>query len=199
MARNAYLSLKKDMARLELVYPYVENEVSEEARIGSRTHWGYLEKPSKANGPPGSERPRREAANRDRDIGAHDGGTHRDSRREPGARKPRRNQADADADEPRPRKGNVAAKGRGGAGADTNQNTTAPVPAKRRRVEKPAPLPMSAAMERTVSTASNAGAGRGANAAVKESPVPESGKKRARAQNPTVASRKRYARPLLCV
>ncbi|KMU87571.1 hypothetical protein CIHG_05964 [Coccidioides immitis H538.4] len=185
VARNAFLSLKKDVNRLEMIYPYVENEISEEARIGSRTHWAYLNKPTKASGTAGSERPRREAATRDRDADE----THRESRREAGGRKQRRNQVEPEVDESRARKGNIPAKSRAGAGeaSQVNQNVAASAgPSKRRRIEKAVPTPTSAAMERSASAATNAG-----RSGVKESPVPEFGKKRSRAQNVTAPSRKR--------
>ncbi|EAS36244.3 PHD finger domain-containing protein [Coccidioides immitis RS] len=184
VARNAFLSLKKDVNRLEMIYPYVENEISEEARIGSRTHWAYLNKPTKASGTAGSERPRREAATRDRDADE----THRESRREAGGRKQRRNQVEPEVDESRARKGNIPAKSRAGAGeaSQVNQNVAASAgPSKRRRIEKAVPTPTSAAMERSASAATNAG-----RSGVKESPVPEFGKKRSRAQNVTAPSRK---------
>ncbi|EEP80475.1 predicted protein [Uncinocarpus reesii 1704] len=187
VARNAYLSLKKDVNRLEILYPYVQNEVSDEARIGSRTHWAYLNKPVKPTGTAGSERPRREAATRDRDAAFHDEAV-RESRRDVAAtRKQRRNRIEPYADEARARGSNVAAKNRGGESTQVNQTVAMPTaPSKRRRVEKAMAAPSSTAMERSTSTATNVGTSR----TVKESPAPETGKKRVRAQNITVASRK---------
>ncbi|KAI2284999.1 hypothetical protein LOZ03_006655, partial [Ophidiomyces ophidiicola] len=191
VTRNAYLSLRKDMNRLEMIYPFVEKEVSDEARLGSRTHWAYLTKPAKPTGPSGSERPRREVATREHRDAAQDESTQRETRRETtGVRKPRRTQAEIEADESRSRKTNYNAKSRAGAPAEFSQvdqtAIIAPVP-KRRRVEKPPPTPTFAVMERSASVATNTGAGR---SGVKESPAPESGKRRARAQN-AAASRKR--------
>lgn len=49
-------ALNKQLARLDQCFPHIENEVSEEARYGSLTHWAYPEnRTSKAN-PAGSSR-----------------------------------------------------------------------------------------------------------------------------------------------
>lgn len=154
VARNANKELRKQIQRLETAYSYVQNEISEDTRMGNLHHWAYSNKATAKAA--GSERPRREAANRDRH-----------NEEATGMRKQRRNQADHD-DETRTRKG----PGRGRA-AEANVDTG--VATKRRKVEKTQPAASSAAMERTASTNTNSGRGgakdtdkrknRGANAA----------------------------------
>lgn len=55
-------ALNKQLARLDSSFPYIENEISEEARLGSLTHWAYIDKSSgKTNGnQAGNERSRRD-------------------------------------------------------------------------------------------------------------------------------------------
>jgi hypothetical protein len=57
-------ALNKELARMDTSYPYIENEVSEEARLGSLRHWAYNGKNGgKSNGAAtgGGDRPRRDA------------------------------------------------------------------------------------------------------------------------------------------
>ncbi|KAI9765579.1 MAG: hypothetical protein M1840_007268 [Geoglossum simile] len=55
-------ALNKQLLRLETIYPYVEGEISEEARYGSLNHWAYIEKPGAKRSSTGPERSRRDAA-----------------------------------------------------------------------------------------------------------------------------------------
>lgn len=53
-------ALHKQLVRIDGCFPYIDNEISEEARLGSLAHWAYTEKPNgRANGTT-SERPRRD-------------------------------------------------------------------------------------------------------------------------------------------
>ncbi|KAI9806157.1 MAG: hypothetical protein M1833_004564 [Piccolia ochrophora] len=56
-------ALAKQTVRLESSLPYIDNEISEEARHGSLTHWAYSDKSNGKinNAPIANERPRREA------------------------------------------------------------------------------------------------------------------------------------------
>lgn len=191
---NANEELDHQLYRLDAVHPYIFNEVSEEARLGSLTHWAYSNRATAkaAAKTTTTERPRREAATatshlvqalHEADVAAH----RSEARRDAAVRKPRRNQVDSDFDETRPtqRKGATAkARAAGGDGADG----TAPVPKRRRVVDKPAAVQTgSAAMERSTSTVTNNG-----RTASKDSAGTEV-KKRARAPNAvTTAGRKRY-------
>ncbi|KAI9858185.1 MAG: hypothetical protein M1813_007834 [Trichoglossum hirsutum] len=55
-------ALNKQLLRLESVYPYIECEISEEARYGSLNHWAYIEKPGAKRSSTGPERSRRDVA-----------------------------------------------------------------------------------------------------------------------------------------
>lgn len=52
--------LQKQLARAESSFPYIDNEISEEARYGSLTHWAYMEKGNGRSNPVTNERPRRD-------------------------------------------------------------------------------------------------------------------------------------------
>lgn len=57
-------SLDRQLKRCKSSYPYIENEISEEARYGSLTHWAYsTEKSAEKKGMMTSERTRRAANN----------------------------------------------------------------------------------------------------------------------------------------
>ncbi|KAL1957807.1 hypothetical protein VTO42DRAFT_5525 [Malbranchea cinnamomea] len=159
VARNANRELRKQMHRLETAYAHVQTEISEETRLGNINHWAYSNKATAKT--TGSERPRREAANRDRDA----------ERETVGTRKQRRNQPDQE-DDTRAKK-TVTTKGKGVEAPSAD----AAAPAKRRKVEKTQPAPTSAAMERTASTNTNAG-----RAGTKDA---DTAKRRTRAPNAT--------------
>ncbi|EED24220.1 PHD finger domain protein (Ing1), putative [Talaromyces stipitatus ATCC 10500] len=191
---NANEELDHQLYRLDAVYPYITTEVSEEARLGSLTHWAYSNRATaKAAAKTTTERPRREAATatthlvqalHEAEVAAH----RSEVRREAAARKQRRGQAESDFDETRPvaqRKGTGKGRGAGGDGADSG--AAAPVSKRRRVVEKPAAMQTgSAAMERSTSTVTNNG-----RTASKDSAGTEA-KKRARGPNAvSTAGRKR--------
>ncbi|KKZ61882.1 hypothetical protein EMCG_03581 [[Emmonsia] crescens] len=194
---NANNELEKQVRRINTTFPYVEGEISEEARLGSLTHWAYSNKTAAKTPGNTSERPRRETAStRDQNMAAAFEG---EARREGVSRKHRRNHADADGEDGRiPSRKNTGGKGRSG---ETPANGTIPIgaggavassaaPAKRRRVEKPPPTATAPAtvMERPASAATNIGAGRGA---LKDVAATDVVKKRIRAPNANPAGRKR--------
>ena len=54
--------LDKQLKRCQSSFPHIEKEISEEARLGSMTHWAYnTEKPTEKKGMIGGERTRRAA------------------------------------------------------------------------------------------------------------------------------------------
>ncbi|QGA17711.1 hypothetical protein EYB26_005386 [Talaromyces marneffei] len=188
---NANEELDHQLYRLKEVHPFISNEVSEEARLGSLTHWAYSNRATAkaAAKTTTTERPRREAASSTSQFaqGLHevDVAPHRsEARRDTAGRNRRRNPVDSDFDETRPGQRKGAAKSRAGDGADA---TTAPVPKRRRVVDKPAAVQTgSVAMERSTSTVTNNG-----RTASKDSAGTEV-KKRVRAPNAvTTAGRKR--------
>ncbi|KAJ5334229.1 Zinc finger PHD-finger [Penicillium brevicompactum] len=178
---NANEELDRQVIRLDTVFPYIAGEISEEARLGSLTHWAYSNKSAAKAAT--NERPRREAVAHRQDL-SHvlheaEAASRSEARRDAVmARKQRRAHVDADYEETRGSGARKTANGkaRGGDHADPN---AAP---KRRKVERP-PLPVdvSVPMERTASGATSQ---RAANKDTAE-------KKRTRAPNPTAAARKK--------
>ncbi|KAJ5168225.1 Zinc finger PHD-finger [Penicillium canariense] len=175
---NANEELDRQIVRLDTVFPYIAGEISDEARLGSLTHWAYSNK-SVAKAAT-NERPRREAVGQRQDL-THvlheaEAASRSEARREAVRARARRPNADADYEEARaPRKTN-AGKSRGDNATGDN---AAP---KRRKVERPAAMDVGAPMERS---ASGAGGQRAANKDGAE-------KKRSRAPNPNaVAARKK--------
>lgn len=56
-------TLSKHLARLDSCWPYLQEEINEEARLGSSTHWAYRDRESKKNGnTAANERTRRDIA-----------------------------------------------------------------------------------------------------------------------------------------
>ncbi|CDM36867.1 hypothetical protein DTO013E5_2974 [Penicillium roqueforti] len=178
---NANEELDRQVVRLDTVFPYIAGEISEEARLGSLTHWAYSNKSTAKAAT--NERPRREAVAQRQDL-SHvlqeaEAASRSEARRDAVlARKQRRAQADADYEDTRSsgtRKNNNAKSRGGDHAADA---TAAP---KRRKVERSLPVDTSAPMERS---ASGAGSQRAAN----KEPVE---KKRTRAPNSAAAARKK--------
>jgi Inhibitor of growth proteins N-terminal histone-binding len=200
--------LDHQLFRLGSIFPHIASEISEEARLGSLTHWAYSNKGT-AKAVAVNERPRREAAAAHHQHLAHglheaEAASRSEARREAVlARKQRRHHADSDFDETRggaaARKG-PASKVRASTNGDlavpdsTAQGIastagTASVPQKRRKLEKPLPpVQAGAPMERSLSAANNS-AGR---ATSKEASAADP-KKRIRAPSAlATAGRKRY-------
>lgn len=132
--------LEKQYQRCQSSLPYIEDEISEEARLGSMTHWAYnTEKPTEKKGMMAGERTRRAANN----LAAAEGdaaANRSEARREAvAARKGRVQNVDSDFDDNKTysKKVQNGAKGRKiaepayGLGIS---NAAAP-PNKRRRVE----------------------------------------------------------------
>jgi len=181
---NANEELDRQIVRLDTVFPYIAGEISDEARLGSLSHWAYSNKSAAKAAT--NERPRREAVNHRQDL-THvlqeaEAASRSEARREAVlARKARRGNVDADYEDTRaPRKTNTT-KSRG-------DNTTADsAAAKRRKVERPAPVDIGTSMERTVSGAGNQ----------RVSSKDGAEKKRSRAPNPNAAAaRKKYVHHL---
>lgn len=139
-------TLTRQLLRLNSSFPYIENEVSEEARLGSNTHWAleHMKDMRRATGGMISERTRRDVTNVNNLAAAaaavHEGeiaATRSEARREAMlAKRSRAHNFDSDFDERAPsRKQTTTSKVRKApesATALTNGNATH----KRRRVEK---------------------------------------------------------------
>ncbi|KAF7171303.1 hypothetical protein CNMCM6106_005736 [Aspergillus hiratsukae] len=197
---NANDELDRQLLRIDGVFPFIAGEISEEARLGSLTHWAYSNR--NAAKTTTNERPRREVASNKQDLNHaldNEAGSRSDARRD-AARKQRRTHADSDFDDARAsgsRKGQVS-KPRSGAAAATGDLSAvghsaqasaagASAATKRRKVERPPAADTGAAMERSASAAGNASA-RGAS---KDATGSDATKKRSRAPNPNAAARKR--------
>ncbi len=182
-------TLNKQLKRCQSSYPYIEDEISEEARYGSLTHWAYsTDKTPEKKGLVASERTRRTANNL---AAAHEAevvAMRSEARRDAvAARKQHRNpQVDSDFDDGRVLGKRAQAGAKGRKTADSTfvglgiANVAAP-PNKRRKVEKPALGGF--AMDRAMSSVygSNIGTGRGRAASPKDVPATDGiGKKKGR-------------------
>ncbi|EAL89625.2 hypothetical protein CNMCM8689_008501 [Aspergillus fumigatus] len=198
---NANDELDRQLLRIDGIFPFIAGEISEEARLGSLTHWAYSNR--NATKTATNERPRREVASNKQDLNhalENEAGSRSDARRD-AARKQRRTHADSDFDDARasgsrkgqaskPRSGAGAATGdlsAVGHGAQTSGASGASGATKRRKVERPPAADAGAAMERSASGAGNA-SGRGAS---KDTTASDATKKRSRAPNTNAAARKR--------
>lgn len=189
---NANDELDRQLLRLDTIFPFIAGEISDEARLGSLTHWAYSNR--NAVKTTTNERPRREAAsNKELAHTLHEAeiASRSEARREALlARKQRRTHADSDFDDARAggRKGQ-SGKVRGAAANDApavgNGQVGTSGQTKRRKVERPPAVDTSAAMERSAS-----GAGASGRAGSKD--APDATKKRSRAPNANAAgARKR--------
>lgn len=188
---NANDELQRQLGRLDSVYPYVEGEVSEEARLGSSTHWAYSSEDPKSTkkkngGPSGNERTRREVA-----AAQEDAASRSETRRQAvSTRKNKRTHADLDFDDGRPATAATRKTGAKNARSthtpdrSANAATGTPAPAKRRKVEKP-----QAQAGNTAESNPNA-----ANPAeTKDASAPDAAPKKRTRAPPNPAGRKRYA------
>ncbi|KAJ5679494.1 Zinc finger PHD-finger [Penicillium macrosclerotiorum] len=180
---NANEELDRQIVRLDTVFPYIAGEISEEARLGSLSHWAYSNKNAAAKAAT-NERPRREAVSQRHDL-THalqeaEAASRSEARREAVlARKQRRTNVDADYEDTRGARKTTTGKSRGdNAAADQGA-----APKRRKVVDRSAAVDMGAPMERS---ASGTGSQRASNKDGAE-------KKRSRAPNPNAAAaRKKY-------
>ncbi|RDW57047.1 putative PHD finger domain protein (Ing1) [Aspergillus mulundensis] len=190
---NANDELDRQLMRLDSIYPFIAGEISDEARLGSLTHWAYSNR--NASKTTTNERPRREvASNKDLAHALHEAevASRSEARREAVlARRHRRAQPDSDLDDARAagsRKGQSnksrVAGGDHGSLGHNQSGAGGSGQAKRRRVERPVTAEAGAAMERSAS-----GAGVSGRAVSKD--ATDATKKRSRAPNTNAAARKR--------
>ena len=208
--------LDRLLGRCNSSYVHIEDEVSEEARLGSRTHWAYTSKATEKKGTTAGERTRRDAAAANGYTGPvaviheRDVTLRSEARREAiAARKYRNHHIDSDFDDTRTatqshtKKTSGPAKGRKVAESHPSNglgitNGASSVPAgssKRRKVEKPATALVGLGLERSMSTVfGNTGAnGRGRAASPGQVSALEGTRKRARGTGAANGiTRKRY-------
>src|SRR5271155_491159 len=194
---NANEELSRHLRRLETIFPHIASEVSEEARLGSLTHWAYLENRAPTRGT--GHTSRREAAASLATMHENDIASRSESRREAMlARKQRQTHADSDFDEQR--NSNRRANGNGktrrigeitaeAAGLGISNAGSAP---KRKKAEKPAAGSLAAEV---ASARSNAG-----GVSMSREPSQQDGatKKRKAPTSSIHTARKRYEYSLLC-
>lgn len=197
-------ALNKQLARIDDCWPHINDEISDEARYGSTTHWAYPENRVPKTGAVS----RREvaAANNLSAAAQHlvdEAAARSDARKQAllERKKTKTQHVDSDFDDQNGRQkdkkvhGNSKVRKAADTGVGlgiTNGATTNGNPPKRQKVAARAPAGGSG-MERSLSSviASNGTAAKGKAGSPRETPVPEA-KKRSRAAPGTGPSRKRY-------
>lgn len=190
--------LARQLGRMESVIPHVENEISEEARLGSLTHWAYADnrvKKTSATANAEHRAARRDVAATNHLAAAaatvHEGdiaAARGEVRRE--VKKSRNQHVDSEFED-RPAKKPHPGKGRKVAEADNKglgimNGVTGSQPQKRRRVEKTGPV----AMESTMSGTGKATKARGETP--RSTPAAEPTKKKTKAAPLPLPIKKRY-------
>lgn len=178
---NANEELDRQIVRLDTVFPYIAGEISEEARLGSLTHWAYSNKSAAKAAT--TERPRREAVSNRQDLthALHEAeaASRSEARREAvlARKQQRRAPVDVDYEDARGARKGASGKSRG-------DNAGESAASKRRKVERPSTVDIGTPMERS---ASGPGSQRVTSKDAAE-------KKRSRAPNTggSAAARKKY-------
>ena len=194
---TAMEGLDKQLARLDSSYPYIAQEVSEEARLGSKTHWAYRDRTTDKRATTAAERTRHATTHlaSTTAIQDADGAAARSEvRREAlAARKQRNHHVDSDFDDRAvqayTKKAAGGAKGRRaaevvpatGTGLGISGVTSAALPNKRRKIEKVpiGGIPVDKAMSSVL--APNTGAAKGNGASPRDTPALDQARKRGRA------------------
>ena len=196
-------ALDKQLKRCESSYTHINDEISEEARLGNPHHWAYMDKTAEKKGTTASERTRRDAAvanglaasmamSQEGELAA----LRSEARREAVAARKRHQHVESDFDDSRAPKKPIHHKARkiaeinvisttAGLGITNGQSASGNnPPSKRRKVEKPLSAGMinGVTVERSLSSVygPTATAGRGTGTSPRETPAAEP-KKRVRA------------------
>lgn len=205
---TAIEGLDKQLARCDSSYPYIANEVSEEARLGSKTHWAYRDRTTDKKATTAAERTRHATTHLASTAAIQDAegaAARSEVRREAlAARKQRNNHVDSDFDDraaQTTKKPTAGAKGRkvaealplNGTGLGITGVTSVAPPNKRRKVEKVpmAMLPTERAMGSVYGP--TAGVTKGNGSSPRATPALDPVRKRGRAAAvPSGTGRKRY-------
>ena len=196
---TANATLKHQLERCETSYPHINDEISEEARLGNLHHWAYIEKSVEKKGPAPGERPTRNTGGAGPSHDADAVAPRSDLRREAATRKRHHNDSDFDegrnAAQSSSKKATSAAKGKKAAEQPAQNNaqpaglgiangalSTTVNSTKRRKTEKANGTTSNAAVQPAMSSVygPTAGTTNGKRAASREAPVIEVAKKRAR-------------------
>ena len=191
-------ALTKQLTRLESSMPYIENEISEDAKHGSNTHWAlhHMREQRRMDGTAGDKSKRDvQAANNLAAAAAavHEGeiaATRSEARREAVAARKNRLHPAEDSERPPTKKAAGSGKSKKAieAAQDAKAAATGAVQVqKKRKIEKVTAVPM----ERSISAALNGRLGNAGRASQRASPAPEAkGRKKPPAQ-PGATSRKK--------
>ncbi|KAK5116861.1 hypothetical protein LTR85_009121 [Meristemomyces frigidus] len=199
---NRVLALQ--LLRVDSVMPHVENEISEEARLGSMTHWAYSDNRQKKTAPAAAATRRDVAATNNLAAAANaiheteiaqarrDAGREVAKERHVGKGKRQQEQLDSDFDD-KPRKAHAKLAGKGKAAAGQAAATglgisTNGEPVKRRKVDKGLGAP---GMERSMSGMSKGG--KTARETPRSTPAAEPTKKAPKAKPAPTLPKKRIA------
>uniref|UniRef100_A0A0B7JT29 Chromatin modification-related protein n=1 Tax=Bionectria ochroleuca TaxID=29856 RepID=A0A0B7JT29_BIOOC len=158
-------ALQKQLARIEDMWPYLENEFSDEAKWGSSTHWAYPEnrtgKSSDARKQAVQAKKNSKNHHQDSDFDDHDHRHHKgETSKKPAASKARK----------------TAEANSVGLGISASAASNGNHPSKKRKVENISNEPV--LQERAMSTVFGPNASRGKPSSGNGSPVPEGPKKR---------------------
>lgn len=189
--------LDKQLARCQSSFPYIAQEVSEEARLGSKTHWAYRDRTAEKKTTTAADRTRHATTHLVSTVAIQDAegaAARSELRREAlAARKHRNNHVDSDFDDRTAqaamKKPTAGIKGRKAAEPGVSNGmslgvtgvTSAAPPNKRRKVEKvpTSGVPTERAMNSVVGP--NSGPPKGNGASPRDSPALDQAKKRGRA------------------
>lgn len=196
-------ALQKQLARIDEVWPYVENEFSEEAKWGSTTHWAYPEN-RVGNKAAHAERSRREGAaaiSAAAQALADEAAARTDTKKQTAQarRNHRTPHQESDFDDHKAEsskkgsnKGRRAAEAAANVGLGITANGTSssnPPQPKRRKVEKP--TPDNAPPERAMASVFGSGAAKAKTSSPSATPVPDAPKKRKALPSGSGQSKKR--------
>ena len=205
---TAMEGLDKQLARCDSSFPYIANEVSEEARLGSKTHWAIRDKTAEKKASTTTERTRHATTHLASNAAIQDAegaAARSEVRREAlAARKQRNNYVDSDFDDKAAqtaKKPILGAKGRkavdtlptNGTGLGITGVASAAPQSKRRKIEKgpTSGLPTERAMGTVYGL--NAGAAKANGNSPRDTSVLDQAKKRGRAAVlPSGTGRRRY-------
>ena len=188
--QNAVERLEYQISRCEESYPYIANEVSDEVRLGSMTHWALVDRTMDKKSTVEGGRTRLATTNLAAHLDLDAPAGRSEARREAVAARKQRNQPlDSDFDDSRvgskrayTGKGRRADNGLAVNGAVAGleiSNGHVAAPTKRRKVEKGPSVATSVPMERGPTLGSNLGSK--ANGSPRDTPMVDGGKKRGRA------------------
>lgn len=188
-------ALQRQLARVEDVWPHLENEFSDEAKWGSATHWAY---PENRGGKSNFERARRDGAaaiSAAAQALADEAAARSDARKQAVQAKKNMRNANNNTEVDGPREKKPSSKARKAEEGDSVglgiSGTTNGNPQKRRKTEKAAAG--GTPMERTISSALGSTASKGKAGSPRSTPAPEGAKKRRALPTGSAPAKKKYA------